>query len=148
MERRLPRIPPPRDREAGAVAVTVAVLAVSLLLVVGMVFEGGAAIAAKRRAMNVAEQAARAGAQQLDIAALRANGTFRVDPSKAAAAAGAYLGAAGYGGSVSVSGDTVTVSGVSWSSRSPVLSAVGVSFGGTVPAASARNLHGITVEEP
>ena len=148
MERRVPRIPPLRDREAGGVAVMVAVLAVALLLVVGLVFEGGAAIAAKRRAMNVAEQAARAGAQQLDIAALRANGTFRVDPSKAAAAAGAYLGAAGYGGSVSVSGDTVTVSGVSWSSRSPVLSAVGVSFGGTVPAASARNLHGITVEEP
>jgi Flp pilus assembly protein TadG len=148
MERHVPRIPPLRDREAGAVAVMVAVLAVALLLVVGLVFEGGVAIAAKRRAMNVAEQAARAGAQQLDIGALRANGTFRVDPSKASAAASAFLGSAGYSGSVSVSGDTVTVSGVSWSSASPVLAAIGVSFGGTVPAASARNLHGITVEEP
>jgi Flp pilus assembly protein TadG len=139
---------PPLERDAGAVAVTVAMLGVALLLVVGMVFEGGTAIAAKRRAMNVAEQAARAGAEQVDIARLRAGGEFVVDPAAAQAAASAFLGAAGYSGSVSVEGATVTVRGVAWSSPSPVLGAVGVGLGGTVPAAHARNLHGIVVEEP
>jgi Flp pilus assembly protein TadG len=144
---RLPTRPLP-DREAGAVTVTVAVLAVALMMVVGMVFEGGVAIAAKRRAMNVAEQAARAGAAQLDIAAVRSDNQFVLDPAAATAAANAYLATAGYGGSVSVDGVTVTVTGVPWSSPASLLSVIGVSFGGTTPAARARNLHGIVVEEP
>lgn len=147
MDRHRERTRPP-DRERGAVAVSVAVLAVALLLVVGLVFEGGVAIAAKRRAVNVSEQAARAGAEQLDLGAMRADGSFRLDPAKAAAAANAYLAAAGTGGSVSVDGDTVTVTGVAWSSPTSLLATIGISFSGTVRPAHARNLHGIVVEEP
>ena len=134
--------------EAGAVAVTVAVLALALMMVVGMVFEGGVAIAAKRRAMNVAEQAARAGAEQLDIGAIRSTDKFVIDPAAARSAADAYLAAAGYSGSVSVEGATVTVTGVQWTSPTSLLGLIGVRFGGTTPAARARNLHGIVVEEP
>ena len=133
--------------EAGAVAVMVAVLGVSLLLVVGLVFEGGVAIAAKRQAMNVAEQAARAGAEQLDINAVREGTGFRVDPGLAAQAASDYLAGAGSSGSVSVSGDTVTVSNVPWSSPDPMLSTLGISFSGTVAAAHARDLHGVVTVE-
>jgi len=135
------------EGEAGAIAVLVAVLGVSLLLVVGLVFEGGVAIAAKRQAMNVAEQAARAGAEQLDLNAVREGTGFRVDPASAAAAASAYLANAGYSGTAAVNGDTVTVSGVTWSSNDPMLSTLGVHFNGTVAAAHARNLHGVITEE-
>ncbi|HZD68903.1 MAG TPA: pilus assembly protein TadG-related protein [Actinomycetes bacterium] len=138
----------PPEREGGAVAVSVAVLAAALLLVVGLVFEGGVAIAAKRRALNVAEQAARAGAEQLDLAALRVSGRFTLDAAKATAAANAYLADAGSSGLAAVDGDTVTVSGVPWSSPAPVLHTIGISFSGTVPPVRARNLHGIVVEEP
>ncbi|HEX9343164.1 MAG TPA: TadE/TadG family type IV pilus assembly protein [Actinomycetota bacterium] len=135
------------EGEAGAIAVMVAILGVSLMLVVGLVFEGGVAIAAKRRAMNVAEQAARAGAEQLDLNAVREGTGFRIDPGAAVAAADAYLAGAGFSGSVGVSGDTVTVSGVAWSSQDPMLGTLGVHFSGTVAAAHARNLHGVVTVE-
>ncbi len=57
----------PRAEEVGVVTAFVVVMAIALLLVTGLVFDGGRAIVAKRHAINVAEQAARAGAQAIDI---------------------------------------------------------------------------------
>src|SRR6266545_4681866 len=67
------RSTPPRAEEGGVVTAFVVVMAIALLLVTGLVFDGGRAIVAKRHAINVAEQAARAGAQAIDIASVRSS---------------------------------------------------------------------------
>ena len=62
----------PHTDEAGSVTAMVAIFAVALLLLAGLVYDGGMILASKRRAINTAEQAARAGAQEVSIASVRA----------------------------------------------------------------------------
>ena len=83
-------------------------LFVSLLLVAGLAIDGGRAIATRTRAIGDAQEAARVGAQQLDQQSLL-NGRAALDPTRARAAAEADLVANGESGTVTVSGDTVTV---------------------------------------
>jgi Flp pilus assembly protein TadG len=136
-----------RGGEAGAVTVMVVIFAAVLVLLAGLVSDGGRVLAAKRRAINIAEQAARAGAQQLDVASVRGGGPDQLDPPAARAAAMAYLGQAGYAGAAHVYGDTVDVD-VGWSQPLLILHIAGVGTpGGTVNAA-ARTVHGVTQEEP
>ena len=87
-------------------------MATAVLLFAGLVLDGGLALAAKVRAAGQAQESARAGAQALDLAAYRSTGALRLDPDRAAALAHAYLTAAHAAGtaSVTVAGDTVTVS--------------------------------------
>jgi hypothetical protein len=99
----------PRPREEGQVTAFVVVMVAALLLCVGLVLDGGLLLAAKRRASNEAEQAARAGAQAVDTGAYRAGGVLRLDPDRARSAARAYLAAAGHHGTVRVAGDRVVV---------------------------------------
>jgi Flp pilus assembly protein TadG len=98
-----------RDDERGTVTVFVVGFMFALLVVAGLVFDGGNVLAARRQAANVAESAARAGAQALDIAAARGSGTTRLDSATAIADADSYLRTAGYQGSASVDGDSVLV---------------------------------------
>src|SRR4029453_15130144 len=103
------RMTPDRSRdEAGAVTAIVAVFLVALLAVAALVYDGGRAITAKRRAINRAEQAARAGARALDAGALRAGADtpVRLDERAAAAQAQGYLDGIGATGSVEVTGAT------------------------------------------
>jgi len=51
--------------QTGSISVTVPLLVLTVLVLVGFTFDGGNAITAHRRAVNLAEQAARAGAQRL-----------------------------------------------------------------------------------
>ena len=98
-----------RRNEAGQVTAFVVIFAVALLLAAGLVLDGGYVLAAKRRAMNEAEGAARAGAATTALAGYRTSGPVRLDPAKAEAAARAYLAQTGHGGEVAVAGDRVTV---------------------------------------
>ncbi len=76
--------------QTGSMSASVPLLVLTILVLVGFVFDGGNAITAHRRAVNLAEQAARAGAQHLDIGALRSRGQFRLDrPALACSAAAA-----------------------------------------------------------
>jgi Flp pilus assembly protein TadG len=139
-----------RNGEAGSLSVLMPLLAVLALIVIGFGFDGANVLTAKRRGINVAEQAARAGAGQLDLAALRAGDAYRIDPAKARQAAQQYLAQAGYAGQVRLGrdriGDRVDVS-VTWSQRGLFTSLVGVGqYGGTVQA-SAYSCHGVTLEE-
>jgi len=138
------------DPEAGVVTVFVVVLMVALLLVAGLVFDGGRTIVAKRHAINLAEQAARAGAQALDIATLRAGGPVRLDPRQARRAALDYLRSAGETGTVAVTrdatGDLVSVV-VPFSVRSSLLTLAGVPELHGAGQASARNCQGVVQEE-
>jgi Flp pilus assembly protein TadG len=86
----------------------VTVLTVCLVLLAGLVLDGGNLLAAKRQAINEAEAAARAGAQALQPDTLRA-GTVTIDPAAATTAVADYLTATGHHGTTDVTGDTVTV---------------------------------------
>jgi Flp pilus assembly protein TadG len=99
----------PYHRERGQVTAFVVTFVAALILMAGLVLDGGLVLAAKRRAANEAEAAARAGAQQVNIDSYRSSGRFVLDPARARAAAVAYLAATGDHGTVSVSGDRVTV---------------------------------------
>lgn len=94
--------------EDGTVSAMVAVLAVALLACAGLAFDGGAIITETAHARDVAGGAARAGAQQADLAALH-DARADLDPDAAIAAAKQFLAAAGATGTVSVEGVTVTV---------------------------------------
>jgi Flp pilus assembly protein TadG len=95
------------------------------LLAAGLVVDGGAAMTAKVEARQIAQQAARRGADQLDLAALRGAGTLRLDPAAAEAAARDWLTQAGVDGTVTATTDQVTVT-VTVTTPTVLLAAVGV----------------------
>lgn len=128
--------------ESGSLSVFVAVFALALFALIGLVVDAGRAVSAKRSAYDVAEQAARTGAGQLSINALRL-GQVMVDPSAAIQAADAYLAAAGQTGTTSVSGDTVSVR-IDESEPTVVLQIIGIDRINVSAVASATDLHGVT----
>ncbi len=113
-----------RRDEQGSTTGMVVVLGLALMVVAGLVIDGGYTLGARREAMNQAEQAARAGSDALSEGSLR-DGTVRVDPGRAAAAANAYLARIGAHGQVSVNGDEVTVT-VTSRQDTVILSIVGI----------------------
>lgn len=95
--------------ERGALGVLLAVLVPGLLLIIGLAVDGGAKVAATQRANAIADEAARAGGQALDVSAALA-GQVQVDPAAAVAAAQDYLARNDVQGAVTVvDGDTLTV---------------------------------------
>jgi Flp pilus assembly protein TadG len=87
----------------------VAIVAIALVMVAGMAYDGGQVIKAHGAARNYAHQAARAGAQEIDLGHLRSTGEPQLDPRAAESAALNYLRRVGVEGSVSVSDGSITV---------------------------------------
>ena len=98
-----------RHDERGVVTVFVAGITMALLMVAGLVIDGGYSLAARREASNLAESAARAGAQALDSGAIRNGLDAPLDATAAIGAAQAYLLAAGHRGTVVVADGAVRV---------------------------------------
>jgi len=78
--------PPRPGADAGTATLFILGLAVALLAFTGLAVDGGLAFALRREAANIAEEATRAGVQQVDQVALR-EGKITVDPARAEAAA-------------------------------------------------------------
>ena len=95
--------------ERGSVSAFVAVIAVALVMVAGMAYDGGQIVAAQATARGLAASAARAGAQEVDLERLRGSGEATLDPERAVRAVEAFLGQAGQDGTAVVEGATVTV---------------------------------------
>jgi Flp pilus assembly protein TadG len=95
------------------------------LLLAGLVFDGGAAMTTKASALSVAQQAARAGADQLDLATLRATGEVHLDPAAAEQAAASWLAQAGQTGTIAATTEQVTVT-VTATGSAVLLSVVGI----------------------
>lgn len=114
-----------REDQDGRVTAFAVIIVTAILLFAGLVLDGGLALAAKVRALGEAQEAARAGAQEIDLAAYRADGNLRLAPQQASAAARNYLAAAGHTGTVSVSGNTVNVT-VTVSQSTQLLGLVGL----------------------
>ena len=98
----------PRPEE-GALTAFVAVVAVALVMVTGMVYDGGRIVAAQARARDLAGTAARTGAVEVDVEATRELGGPLLDPDRAVRAAEGFLADAGYHGSARVDGATIWV---------------------------------------
>src|SRR5690606_33869977 len=101
-----------RQRERGGATIFVLSMSVILMLCAGLVIDGGMGINARMRVADDAEQAARAGANAVDITQLRAGGALVIDPGLARLYAQDFLQARGYGTSqfsVAVTADSVQV---------------------------------------
>jgi Flp pilus assembly protein TadG len=96
--------------DSGQATAFVVVLAMAFLLCLGLVFDGGGLLRAHSSAHLMAQEAARVGVQQIDWAAYRQGADeVGLDPVEASRAAQAFLADAGATGTVTVDGDTVTV---------------------------------------
>lgn len=98
-----------RRSERGTVTAFVAIVATALVLVAGMAYDGGHVITTHNQARNTARQAARAGAQQIDLDELRATHHVRLDARAAERAADDFLRRSGVTGNVDVDQASVTV---------------------------------------
>ena len=134
--------------EAGQVTAFVVIFMVALIFVAGLVIDGGLTLAAKRRAINEAQAAARAGAQVIDTDAYRAGRTsaLKTDGS-AEQAALAYLSKAHPGAvaTAHASGDTVTVD-EHFNQPLNILGVAGMASVTVDGHGSARTAHGVTRE--
>lgn len=134
------------DCEAGFVTAFVVCIFTSLVLLAGLVIDGGYVLAAHREAFNEAEAAARAGAQAMTGSTLT-GGAVAAEPSRATEAAHAYLVAAGQTGSVSVIGDIVEVT-VTIRRRTVILGLGGIAETTVTGNARVRAVRGVMTGEP
>lgn len=133
-----------RRGERGSVTLLFVLVMPALMIgLVGLVFDGGSVITARRQALNEAEQAARAGAQGVAVEEVRDGGPQELDPARAEAAARAYLDALGRDGDIEVDGDRVRVTVRIQRSRQ-ILPLGPVTVSAT---AEARNVRGVVAAE-
>src|SRR6266540_5727083 len=114
MSPRMPQQQSPRSAagghgEAGSATIFLLAIIPVLVILLGLVYDGGEAYTAHTRVLNLAEQAARTGAQEVDLATVRAGGPYRLNRSRAISAAASYLAGSGlHGGQVRIVADPQT----------------------------------------
>jgi Flp pilus assembly protein TadG len=136
------------DREAGSVTVFAAITVLGILILCGLVVDGGAKLRAVQHAERVATEAARAAGQAADVAAL-AGGEARVDRQAATDAGTAFLAAAGATGTATVSTDGTSVE-VTVTATAPTafLGLIGIPAFTVTGHGQATLVHGITGDRP
>jgi hypothetical protein len=113
-----------------------------MLVAAGLAHDGSRVLAARREAVDVADQAARAGVQAVDAGAARA-GQVGVDAAAAVAEANRFVDAAGLRGSAAWSGDRLWVT-VTIPVDLPLLSSAGLASTTVTGEGSARIVRGIS----
>jgi Flp pilus assembly protein TadG len=68
------------EPERGSVAVFTVIFAIAVVFLTALILDGGIAMNARERAADIAEQAARAAADNIDVATLRNGGTAQIGP--------------------------------------------------------------------
>ena len=131
--------------DRGSISLFAVVVTVGLIVVIGLVVDGGGKIHAQQRAQTAAREAARAGGQAIVAGtAIRGQGAV-VDTSAARTAAQNYLTAAGVAGTVSIQGGNTVVVRTSETYQPTFLSIVGVgtqAVTGSAEAQIMRTLNG------
>ena len=128
---------PRRHSERGQTIAFVSGATLALLLLVGLVVDGGRILSAREHALDEAQEAARVGAEQLDQTAVHGGAGAVIDAAAATRAVQRYLQATGDSGATTVSGSGVTVS-VRHSLGMDILSLVGI---GTVTVSETGSAH-------
>lgn len=111
--------------DRGSATAFVAILAVALMAVAGLVLDAGLALSAKAQAMDAAQSAARAGANQLDLTIYRNTSTPVILPAAAQTAASQWLAAVGINGTATATTTHVTVE-VFVNQPTQILTAIGI----------------------
>ena len=131
-------------RDSGQVTAFVVVMAAALVLMIGLVLDGGLTLAARERALGEAQEAARAGAQAVNLAVYRQDGNLVLNPAQADANARAYLAGIGVTGTVTATAGQVTVT-VTAVQDMQILSAAGlhsITIHATASAMPVRGING------
>lgn len=131
-----------RDERGSASIWAILVIAGAFTVLLGLVVDGGRVIDERVAASRAAAQAARAGADALSAASVR-SGSDAIDVEAARARAQTYLRDAGINGTVSVTGDTVTVT-VTGRSTNQILGVIGVT---SFPIDETESARAITEED-
>ncbi len=126
--------------ERGVVTAFVVIMSMALILVAGLVLDGGYTLAARREAIDEADGAARAAAQVLAVSTR--SGLVSLDAGRAQPAVDAFLAQTGHSGTAVVHDDTVTVT-VSFSRRMLILGIGGLVSVRVTGIGSARAVPGI-----
>ena len=134
-----------RGDQGTANALIIIGMAVVMILAAGLAFDGSRVLAARREAVDVANQAARAGAQAVDVGRARA-GEVAVEPAGAVAAAEQLLRTLGRTGTATLVGETVVVT-VEISVGLPLLAAAGIPSTTVTGRGSAHIVRGISEAE-
>jgi Flp pilus assembly protein TadG len=129
--------------DAGQVTPFAVLMTIALLAVAGLVLDAGLALSEKVRAQDIAQAAARAGAQELDLYKYRTSNLAELDPARAASAAQAWLASAGVEGEATATTTTVTVT-VRRTSDTQLLQIVGVRQLHVSATATATAVQGVT----
>ncbi len=133
--------------DSGRVTAFAVLMCTALLAVAGLVLDGGLAVSAKVQALDIAQAAARAGAQELDLPVYRTTGVARLDPARARQAAQQWLATAHADGEV-VEATTARVTVlVRRTTTTQLLQLVGVRDLHVSATASATAVQGITGED-
>ena len=127
--------------EVGSVTVFVVILAPALVMMAGLAFDGGRILSARRQAFDVAQNAAIAGTQAIDVTGVH-GGESRLDPGLVAVAVNSYLAEAGATGTHTMTDETVTVT-VTQTVDMELLDAVGVGPKTVTGTATARIVRGV-----
>jgi hypothetical protein len=150
MNTRLPHRRPPgtgarpryRDRERGSITAFVVVLALAFVILAGLVYDGGRALAAKTAAIDEAQQAARTAAQALSPADLR-NNVLATTSGQAIADAEGYIASCGDSGTVTINGNQISVE-VVHHQPTEILGVIGISEITVTGTATAEIEQGVT----
>jgi hypothetical protein len=133
--------------EEGTVTAFVVIFTLALILLAGLVVDGGLTLAARVQAIDEAQAAARAGAQAIDLAAYRADGPLVLQPDQARQAALEYLATTGHDGTVDVHDNQVDVT-VHITQPMQILGVAGIGDMTVTGHGSARPEHGVEAPEP
>jgi Flp pilus assembly protein TadG len=135
--------------DRGSLTLMLLALMVVLLALAGLVIDGGRKLDATQKAYAIAQEAARAGAGQVNTSAAYGSGAYKVDIPQALAAARAYLASTGVCGPlgsacwVSASGNNIKVT-VNVTERTTLLSLVGIDTLRSSGSAVASLVTGVT----
>jgi hypothetical protein len=111
--------------DRGQVSAFAIVMVTAMIAMSGLVLDGGLAVAAKVRAVGIAQSAARAGARAIDLDLYRRTGEIRLDVGRATLSARDWLSRAGATGTVTATPQQVAVE-VTATSNTQLLSLIGV----------------------
>ncbi|MGP5291673.1 pilus assembly protein TadG-related protein [Brachybacterium tyrofermentans] len=127
--------------ERGEISEMVLVVFVAIVMVIGLVVDGGAKMTAASEASSIAQQAARVGGQPLDSLP-DDGGTAHLDAGSAAAAAQDYLNQAGVTGSVHIVNDSTLEVTVTSTEDTTFLGVLGINTVSATRTARVDLIHG------